>query len=100
VEFLLLDGDFPRSFRYCIGIADRALHYITGIPAGSFSCPSEQRMGILRSEMDFTSVEGILAAGLHEFCDAAQTKMNTIDECISGDFFALRPLLPKQGVNG
>jgi hypothetical protein len=43
--------------------------------------------------MDFTTVEGILAAGLHEFCDAAQTKMNTIDECISGDFFALRPLV-------
>ena len=42
-------GDFPRSVRYCIGLADRALHLITGTPAGTFSCPSEQRMGILRS---------------------------------------------------
>jgi uncharacterized alpha-E superfamily protein len=93
VEFLLLDGDFPRSFRYCVSIADHALHYITGTPGGTFSCPSEQRMGILRSELDFAGVDAILAAGLHEFCDAAQTKMNTIDECIKGDFFALRPLL-------
>ena len=92
VEFLLLDGDFPRSFRYCIGVADRALHAMTGTPVGSFSCPSEQAMGVLRSELDFTSVESILAAGLHEFCDAAQTKMNTIDECITGDFFEQRPL--------
>jgi uncharacterized alpha-E superfamily protein len=97
VEFLLLDGDFPRSFRYCIGIADRSLHSITGTPIGTFSCPSEQRMGAMRSELDFTSVESILTGGLHEFCDAAQTKMNTIDECISGDFFALRPLAADTG---
>jgi uncharacterized alpha-E superfamily protein len=100
-EFLLLDGDFPRSFRYCIGVADRALHAITGTPVGTFSCPSEQRMGALRSELDFTTVKSILAAGLHEFCDAVQTKMNTIDECISGDFIAQRPLAADgAGVNG
>jgi uncharacterized alpha-E superfamily protein len=78
VEFLLLDNEFPRSFRYCIG---------------SFSCPSEQRLGVLRSELDFAAVDAILAGGLHEFCDAVQTKMNTIDEYISGDFFAQRPLV-------
>jgi uncharacterized alpha-E superfamily protein len=92
VEFLLLDNEFPRSFRYCISLADRALHYITGVPVSNYSCPSEQRLGLLRSELDFTAVDAILAGGLHEFCDAVQTKMNTIDECISGDFFAQRPL--------
>ena len=92
VEFLLLDGEFPRAVRYCIGLADRSLHVITGTPVGTFSCLSEQRLGLLRSELDFAAVEAILASGLHEFCDAVQTKMNTIDECISGDFFAQRPL--------
>ena len=92
VEFLLLDGEFPRAVRYCIGLADRALHAITGVPVGNFSCPSEQRLGMLRCGLDFTAVEAILADGLHEFFDAMQTKMNTIDECISGDFFAQRPL--------
>ena len=80
-----------------IGVADRSLHAITGTPVGTFSCPSEQRMGALRGELDFASVESILAGGLHEFGDAAQTKMNTIDECISGDFFALRPLASEAG---
>jgi uncharacterized alpha-E superfamily protein len=92
VEFLLLDAEFPRSFRYCISLADRALHFITGTPVGTFSCLSEQRLGVLRSELDFAAVEAILSAGLHEFCDASQTRMNTIDECINGDFFAQRPL--------
>ena len=93
VEFLLLDGEFPRSFRFCIGLADRALHAMTGTPVGTFACPSEQCMGALRSELDFTTVESILAGGLHEFCDAVQTRMNTIDECISGDFFEQRPIV-------
>ena len=53
VEFLLLDGEFPRAFRYCIGLADRALHAITGTPVGAFSCPSEQRMGVLAQRTGF-----------------------------------------------
>jgi uncharacterized alpha-E superfamily protein len=91
VEFLLLDGEFPRAVRYSIGRADQALHAITGTPRGGFSCASEQRIGLLRSELDFARVEAILEGGLHEFFDALQTKMNTIDECIGNDFFAQRP---------
>jgi len=91
VEFLLLDGEFPRAVRYCIGLADASLHSITGTRPGAFSCASEQRIGMLRSELDYAQVEAILKAGLHEFFDALQTRMNAIDECILGDFFARRP---------
>jgi len=91
VEFLLLDAEFPRAVRYCIGLADGSLHSITGTRAGAFSCASEQRIGMLRSELDYAQAESIFKAGLHEFFDALQTKMNTIDECILGDFFAQRP---------
>jgi len=91
VEFLMLDGEFPRAIRYCVSRADRSLHAITGTPIGTFACPSEQRMGMVRSELDFARVEPILTAGLHEFCDALQVKMNRIDECVLSDFFAQRP---------
>lgn len=91
VEFLLLDPEFPRAVRYCAGIADQSLHAITGTRPGAFSCDSEQRLGMLRSELDYAQVEPILKSGLHEFFDALQLKMNTIDECILGDFFAQRP---------
>ncbi|HMC59914.1 MAG TPA: alpha-E domain-containing protein [Candidatus Solibacter sp.] len=87
VEFLLLDGEFPRALRYCMGLADQSLHAITGMPAGAFSCATEQRLGQLRSELDFTNVDSILAQGLHEFFDALQIKMNTIDEFVRSDFF-------------
>ena len=91
VEFLLLDGEFPRAVRYCIGLADASLHSITGTRPAAFSCASEQRIGMLRSELDYAQVESILKGGLHEFFDSLETKMNTIDECILGDFFGQRP---------
>jgi len=90
VEFLLLDGEFPRAIRYSLVHADEALHAITGTPRGAFSCQSEQRLGLLRSEFDYTHVDAILRAGLHEFLDGLQTRMNAIDECIREDFFAQR----------
>ena len=91
VEFLLLDNEFARAVHRCIRLADVSLHTITGRPIGSFSCPSEQRLGMLRSELDYADVDDILAGGLHEFFDTLEGKMNTIDECILGDFFAPSP---------
>jgi len=89
VEFLLLDADFPRAVRYCLGQADQALHNITGAPNATYSCASERRSGLLRSELDYAQVDSIIQSGLHEFFDGLQSRMNTIDECIRGDFFAL-----------
>jgi uncharacterized alpha-E superfamily protein len=91
VEFLLLDGEFPRAVRFSLARADQSLHGITGTPLGTFSCLSERCTGMLHAELDYAQVETILKTGLHEFFDALQTKMNTIDECILGDFFAQRP---------
>ena len=87
VEFLLLDGEFPRAVRHCIGLADQSLHAVTGVPSGAFSCVAEQQIGLLRSELDYAQSDDIIKAGLHEFFDALQLKMNRIDECIQGDFF-------------
>jgi uncharacterized alpha-E superfamily protein len=88
VDFLIFDNEFPRAVRYSIGRADRALHAITGTPAGTFTCSSEQRLGMLKSELDYGRVDATLAAGLHEFLDGLQVKMNRIDECILRDFCA------------
>jgi uncharacterized alpha-E superfamily protein len=88
VEFLLLDGEFPRAVRYCIGVADASLHAITGMRPGAFSCASEQKLGMLRSELDYARVQPILEGGLHEFFDALQAKMNVVDEWVLEDFFA------------
>jgi len=87
VEFLTLDAEFPRALRHCIRVADQSLHAITGTPPGAYSCGAEQRLGLLRSELDFAQVDSILTHGLHEFFDSLQQKMNTIDEYVRSDFF-------------
>ena len=91
VEFLVLDREFPRSIHYCIDPADESLHAITGVPMGSYRYPSEQLMGLLRSELDFTSVDSIIRRGLHEYLDGLQIKMNSIDNSVCERFFRLAP---------
>lgn len=86
VEFLVMDEDFPRAVRYCIRRASESLHAITGTPSSAFSCPSEQLMGQLRAELDFTSVASVIGRGLHEYLDGLQFTMNAIDQSLRTDF--------------
>jgi uncharacterized alpha-E superfamily protein len=91
VEFLVMDTEFPRAVHHCINAADESLRAITGTPAGSFRYQSERLMGLLSAELDFTSVDRILEAGLHQYLDGLQAKMNAIDDSVLADFFAWHP---------
>jgi uncharacterized alpha-E superfamily protein len=86
VDFLVMDADFPRAVRFCIHCASDSLHAITGTPIGGYRCSSEQRMGQLRAELDFTSVTNVIQNGLHEYLDGLQKTMNEIDMCLRSDF--------------
>lgn len=90
VDFLVLDHNFPRAIHHCIHNADDCLHAITGTPMGSFRYRSEQLMGLLHAELDFTTVDRIIGDGLHEYLDDLQVKMNAIGDNLLLDFFALR----------
>ncbi|MGB2889616.1 MAG: alpha-E domain-containing protein [Candidatus Acidiferrales bacterium] len=96
VDFLVMDREFPRAIHYCIHGVDECLRAITGTPMGSFHYPSEQLMGILRAELDFTSVDDMIRDGLHEYLDGLQAKMNAIGDSLYNDFFAGRPLAQTQ----
>jgi len=101
IDFLLLDRQFPRSVRYCVGGAEDSLHAITGTPDGMFGNRAEQELGRLRSELDFTSIDDIIQAGLHEFIDDVQLRINSMGETIYKTFCAAdttgdRPLYQEQ----
>jgi uncharacterized alpha-E superfamily protein len=91
VDFLVMDRDFPRSIHHCINRADDCLHAVTGSPGGSYRYSSERLLGLLRAELDFTSVDHMIRDGLHEYLDLLQIKMNTIGESLQSDFFVSRP---------
>jgi uncharacterized alpha-E superfamily protein len=92
VEFLVLDREFPRAIRHCLRAADESLHAITGTPMGSCHYPSERMLAPLRAELDYTPVENIISQGLHEYLDALQGRMNTIDDGLGRDFFHAAPV--------
>jgi len=51
-----------------------------------------QWSAVLRSELAYASVEDIFRAGLHEFLDGLQVRLNLVGDAIFDTFFALRPL--------
>jgi uncharacterized alpha-E superfamily protein len=87
IEFLLLDPKFPRSTRYCVTKAERSLHAITGRPLDTADTLAEQRLGRLRSELEYGDVTEIVARGLHEHVDAFQSKLNGVGIAIHETFF-------------
>lgn len=91
-KFLLLDPEFPRSIRFCIHWAERSLHQITGTPKGTWCNPVERNLGKLRSDLDYLMIDEVIGAGLHQFLDALQGRINNVDDCVFKMFFDLKPL--------
>lgn len=88
VEFLILDRDFPRAMHFCLLRAEQSLLAITGGTSGTFRTKAEQRIGRVRSELDYLHIDEIIENGLHEFIDNFQQEINDAGEAISETFFA------------
>ena len=91
---LLVDGEFPRAVQCCLMAARESVHAISGTPAGMFRNPAEQLLGELCSELAYVQVDDLISAGLHEYLDQLQTKMNRVGSGIGETFFAIRVVAP------
>jgi uncharacterized alpha-E superfamily protein len=100
VEFLLFEKEFPRAVQYCLVRARASVHAISGTPAGIFRHRVERLFGELCSELAYARIEAIIAAGLHEYLDRMQTKINEIGNGISETFFAARGAPPVRKTKG
>jgi uncharacterized alpha-E superfamily protein len=92
-DFLIFDREFPRAMHFCLIKAEESLLAITGGAKGTFTNPAEQRLGRLRSHLDYGAIDEILGGegGLHGFIDGFQTAVNQASDAIFETFFALRP---------
>ena len=93
VEFLLLDREFPRAIHFCLLSARDSLHAISGTPLGTFRYPPEKLLGQLCSDLSYASVDEMIGAGLHQYLDNLQTRMNQVGAGVYETFFALK--MPK-----
>jgi uncharacterized alpha-E superfamily protein len=89
-EFLILDREFPRAIHFCLIKAEESLLAITGDAPGTYRTRAGQKLGRLRSELNFANFDEILDQGLHEFIDDFQDKLNDVGEAIHETFFALK----------
>jgi uncharacterized alpha-E superfamily protein len=102
VAFLILDKLFPRSIAYCMRQAELSLYCIAGsIPERGYTNPAEKALSKLRSEIEYTEIEDIFRAGLHQYLDGFQIRNNEVDSAIFDMYFGLKPLQSQsQNVNG
>src|ERR1044071_1930109 len=77
-EFLLLSEDFPRSVRFCVSELNHALRRISGVAEGKFCNEAEKLAGRLVAELQFNTIPEIFDAGLHDYLDLLQLKLNNI----------------------
>lgn len=77
-EFLILHRSFPRSIRSCVDRLDDALHQISGNQAAPFCNEAERLCGLLRSHLDYATINSIMQTGLHEYLDDIQFRLNEI----------------------
>lgn len=84
-DFLLLSEDFPRSLRYCLEQAEINLKNIS-FPSKT-NAASVRMLGKLRSELSFSTIDEIIAGGLHEKIEGIQQKLGELGSQIWQDFF-------------
>jgi len=82
VELLLFNEEFPRSVRFCIEKLNDALHAISGVPARRYSNDAEKLCGRLLAELEYGSLDEVLAHGLHGYLDLLQFKFNEVGEAL------------------
>jgi len=81
-DFLIFHDEFPRSIRFCMSQVDDALHRISRCDRSHFSNEAERLSGLLRSNLNYTTIESVLGAGLHQYLDQTQFRLIEISDAI------------------
>ena len=87
-EFLILDTEFPRSILACLIRADQSLVALSGRSVG-FSNSAQKQLGSLKAQLEYADINDIISAGMHEYLDDIQRKLNDMSSAIYESFFAL-----------
>ncbi len=81
-ELLILRGDMPRSLAACMNEVVVNLEQV----ANARSDETLRRAGRLRSELQYSSIDEILAAGLHAWLSGFLDRVNALGARIGRDF--------------
>jgi uncharacterized alpha-E superfamily protein len=86
VEFLLLHPDFPRSVRFCLEAAARALTAIEQLAPGRGLSKADRVLGLVLGDLRFRELDHILGGDLHAFLAAAQERCGQVSLAIQNRY--------------
>ncbi|PJZ68975.1 hypothetical protein CH373_04370 [Leptospira perolatii] len=86
-QFLLLDKLFPRAIRYCLSKTFDSLKLLNGTDQSTYVNEPEKKVGLLLSEMNYTSIDEIFSSGMHEYLDRLQARLNSIGNEFDDTYF-------------
>ena len=95
-EFLLLNDNFPRSLRFCVGELNYAIRQISGAAEGYFRNDADRLAGRFLAKLQFSTIDEIFDRGLHQYLDNAQVKLNNIGAAL----FSIYIFQPFQSADG
>ncbi|WP_165748387.1 alpha-E domain-containing protein [Cellulophaga sp. Z1A5H] len=87
-EFLILDTEFPRSILACLISAEQSLITLSGSSFG-FSNSAQKQLGALKSQLEYTAINDVIAKGMHEYLDDIQQKLNGVSTAVYESFFSI-----------
>jgi len=90
-SFLLLDPIFPRSVRYCLGRINDTLKIVRGQAVPGAPDDLECLSGLTLARWSYTSIDELIAGGLHESIDTLQSNLNRLHDLIEQRYFIAEP---------
>jgi uncharacterized alpha-E superfamily protein len=85
--FLLLNPVFPRSVRYCLERISETLRIVHGKAVPGHPDAIECLSGLTLARWSYTSIEDLIAGGLHEAIDQLQQDLNQLHTLIEQRYF-------------
>lgn len=85
--FLLLDPIFPRSVRYCLERINDTLRIVSGQSLPGAPDALECLSGLTLARWSYTSIDALIAGGLHEAVDGLQQDLNRLHGLIEQRYF-------------
>ncbi len=86
-DFLILDPLFPRSVRYCLARAQRAIHAISGRPIMNPGNEVEHAIDSLVRWLNLVKIDDFVRSGLHEELTAIVNQIHKIGDLIHRTYF-------------
>lgn len=88
IEFLLFNGEFPRSARFMVGVIHGALQAIAGATSTRNAIRVERLIGRLRASLDYGQVDEIMNGSMHGYLEGIQRQCAQIHTAIQQVYIA------------